>query len=263
MAFEERLSLLLSKAHDDYNEMVRTANFMDGDVEELAGTIMAARQLLTHMESSLSECYSDVEALLFYDRPLTAACEKFKENGDFLWDGRIEYFDRFVQDTKQHIAEVLEQWDALPMDEMERAENYRAMAQQIASHQQEKKARLLQREHWQNEYFGKLENDYSNCQEYLKRYEEIRGKPNSEYEAVITILYRHLKEFDRFTDKQLHAMGQLEEPLTTTYLSLACFADKATDKEALDRIILGIANARTKILAHKQKMQEQIDELER
>jgi hypothetical protein len=56
MAFEERLSLLLSKAYDDYNEMVRTANFMDGDVEELSEKITTARKLLEHMESSLSGC---------------------------------------------------------------------------------------------------------------------------------------------------------------------------------------------------------------
>jgi hypothetical protein len=243
--------------------MVRTANFMDGDVEELSEKITTARKLLEHMESSLSGCYSDVEALLFYDKPLTAACEQIKENGGSMWDGLIEYFDRFVLDTKQHIGEILAQWDALPLDEMERAENYRAMVQQITSYQQEEEPRLIQREYWQSEYDDNLTKDYENCQEYLKRYEEIRGKPNSEYEAVITILYRHMKAFDRFTDEQIHAMGQMEEPLTTTYLSLACFADKATDRETLDRIILGMANARTKILAHKQKMQEQIDELER
>lgn len=263
MAFEERLSLLLSKAHDDYNEMVRTANFMDGDVEELAGTITAARQLLTHMESSLSECYSDVEALLFYDKPLTAACEQIKENGGSLWDGLIEYFDRFVLDTKQHIGEVLAQWDALPINEMERAENYRAMVQQITSYQQEEEPRLIQREYWQSEYDDKLKNDYADCQEYLKRYEEIRGKPNIEFEHLITVLYQHMKEFNRFTDTQLQAMSRLDDPLTSTYRCLVCFGDKATDKETLDRIILGMANARTTILAQKQKMQEQTDELER
>ena len=263
MAFEERLSLLLSKAHDDYNEMVRTANFMDGDVEELAEMITTARQLLTHMESSLSGCYSDVEALLFYGRPLTAACEPIKENGGCLWDGLIEYCDRFILDTKQHIGEVLAQWDALPMDEMERAENYRAMVQRITSYQQEEEPRLIQREYWQSEYDDKLKNDYADCQEYLKRYEEIRGKPNIEFEHLITVLYQHMKEFNRFTDTQLQAMSRLDDPLTSTYRCLVCFGEKATDKETLDRIILGMANARTTILAQKQKMQEQTDELER
>lgn len=263
MAFEERLSLLLSKAHEDYNEMVRTANFMDGDVEELSERITIAKKLLEHMESSLSGCYSDVEALLFYDRPLTAACEQIKENGASLWDGLIEYFDRFVLDTKQHIGEVLAQWDALPINEMTRAEDYRAMVQQITSYQQEEEQRLIQREHWQNEYDDKLKNDYADCQEYLKRYEEIRGKPNIEFEHLITVLHQHMKEFNSFTDTQLQAMSRLDDPLTSTYHCLVCFGDKATDKETLDRIILGMANARTTILAQKQKMQEQTDELER
>jgi len=263
MAFEERLSLLLSEAHDDYNEMVRTANFMDGDVEELSERITIARKLLEHMESSLSGCYSDVEALLFYDRPLTAACEQIKENGASLWDGLIEYFDRFVLDTKQHIGEVLAQWDALPINEMTRAEDYRAMVQQITSYQQEEEPRLIQREYWQSEYDDKLTKDYADCQEYLKRYEEIRGKPNTEFEHLITVLHQHMKEFNSFTDTQLQAMSRLDDPLTSTYRCLVCFGDKATDRETLDRIILGMANARTKILAHEQKKQEQTDELER
>lgn len=263
MAFEERLSLLLSEAHDDYNEMVRTANFMDGDVEELSERITIARKLLEHMESSLSGCYSDVETLLFYDRPLTAACEQIKENGGSLWDGLIEYFDRFVLDTKQHIGEVLAQWDALPINEMTRAEDYRAMIQQITSYQQEGEQRLIQREYWRNEYDDNLAKDYADCQEYLKRYEDIRGEPNTEFEHLITVLYQHMKEFNRFTDTQLQAMSRLDDPLTSTYRCLVCFGEKATDKETLDRIILGMANARTTILAQKQKMQEQTDELER
>lgn len=263
MAFEERYSLLLSKAHDDYNEMVQNANFMDGDLEELSETITVARQILTYMESSLSERYSDVEALLFYDRPLTAASRQFRENGVSLWNELARPFDCFIQDTKQHIAKILEQWDALHMDEMARAEDYRAMERQISSYNQENEERLLQRERWQEEYHNNLERDFSTCQEYLKRYEEIRGKPNTAFETAITALHQRMLEFDGFTDRQLQAISRSEEPLTYAYRCLSCFADGDTRPETLDRVILGVAKAQAAMLNHEEAKQEQDNDLER
>ncbi len=263
MAFEERLSLLLSKVHEDYNEIVRNANFMDGDVEELAEKIMGAKLLMNHMESSFSECHSDVEALLFYDKPLTAILEQFHENQVSLWADLTPDLDGFLQETKRHITEVLEKWDALPMDEMKKAEDYRAMEQQIAEYHRENEERLLQRERWQNDYYENLEWDYSSCQEYLKRYEEIRGEPNNAFATLITVLYQRMKEFDSYTDAQLQAMSRLEDPLTSVYRYVVFITDKEPDIDTIDRVILAMANVRESFIAHNQKMQEQDNELER
>lgn len=261
MAFEERLSLLLSKARDDYNEIVRTAHFWDGDIAGLAERITMTGQILTHMASSLSECYSDVEALLFYDRPLTAAYEQFKENGVSLWDGLMEPFDRFLLDTKQHIAEILEQWDELPMDEMARAEDYRTMEQQISNYYQENGAMLLERDRWQEKYHQNLERNFADCQEHLKHSKEIGGISNISFEAAITLLYNRMVEFDGFSNRQLQAMSQLNEPLTSVYECWTCFANQEIYRDILDCIILGTADAKAEFLDHVQ--QEQDNELER
>lgn len=265
MAFEERYDLLLSRVHEEYNSMVRNSNFMDGDVEKLAENITVAKALLTAIElPTFAQAPSDVETLLFYENPLTAACEWFRENAVSLWKGLSLPFDGFLRDTRSHIAEILEQWNALPMDEMARAEDYQAMEQKIEAYQQENEGRILQRECWQEEYHENLERDFSSCQEYLRRYEEIHNTPNSELERVMTALYYRMLEFDDFTDNQLHAISKMSEPITAVYRCLACVIGKnGTEKEILDQAILETANAQMKIMCHTQKAMEQDDELER
>nr|WP_314464474.1 hypothetical protein [uncultured Clostridium sp.] len=264
MAFEERYLLLLSRVHDEYNEMVQNANFMDGDVEKLAEDITVAKTLQNAIElPSFSEAYSDVETLLFYEKPLTAACEQFRENRLSLWNGLSAPFDSFLRDTRHHITEILNQWTALPMDEMARAEDYRTMDQKIGEYYQENEERLLKRERWLETYHDNIERDLLECQKYLKRYEEIRGEPNIAFENVVSDLHKRMLAFDDFTDRQLQAVSQIEEPLTYAYRCLSCLEDGDTRTEILDRIILGMAKAQTAMLKHEETKQEQDYDLER
>lgn len=136
MAFDDRLAFLQSKVQDEYRDLVRNANFSDGNVEAMAEKITVSRWLTTYISENMADSPADVEALLFYKKPLTAMYEHFCENDIQLWEGLTEPLNDFIQDTKQHIHEVMALWDALPLNEMERAEVYIAMNKQIESYQE-------------------------------------------------------------------------------------------------------------------------------
>ncbi|MEG0018987.1 MAG: hypothetical protein RR728_00445 [Oscillospiraceae bacterium] len=131
MAFDDRLAKLRSKVQEEYNDLVVNANFLEGDVEALSEKITVSRWLTTYISESMSDSPTDVEALLFYENPLAAAFEHFRENDTQLWEGLTEPINGFIQDTKQHIEEVMAMWNALPLNEMERAEVFLAMTKQI------------------------------------------------------------------------------------------------------------------------------------
>lgn len=140
MAFEDRLERLCKKATEDYREILQGADFLGlstDDVEEVAEKITVAKWLHCYMITSMSESPTDVEALLFYDRPVTAAFEYFCENNIGMLYGIIEPINDFIQDTKHHIQEVMDMWNALPINEMERIEVYMDMNRQIAAYEEQ------------------------------------------------------------------------------------------------------------------------------
>lgn len=131
MAFDDRLAMLRYRVQEEYNQLAENANFTDGDVEALAEKITVSRWLATYISESMTDSPTDVEALLFYEKPLATAYEHFCENDTQLWEGLTEPINGFIQDTKQHIEEVMAMWNALPLNEMERAEVFLAMTKQI------------------------------------------------------------------------------------------------------------------------------------
>lgn len=135
MAFDDRLAWLQSKVEDEYSDLVLNANYLDGDAEALAEKITVSRWLTTYISESMAGSPENVEALLFYEKPLAAIYEHFCENDTQLWEGLTEPINGFIQDTKNHIQEVMAMWNALPLNEMERAEAYMAMSRQIESYQ--------------------------------------------------------------------------------------------------------------------------------
>lgn len=141
MAFKKRLELLLQKAQKDYAAILFKSNQYEDDVrtvEAMAEEITVTKAILSYMQTSLEENPSDVAALLFYDRPLTAFYEDFKEKDIPLWGGLLEPLDSFITSTKHHIHEVLNQWDKIPLDEVAKAEDFVQMEKQIEQYDSER-----------------------------------------------------------------------------------------------------------------------------
>ena len=109
MEQEERLALLLSRARTDYAQILADMDFNKETVEEQAERLTLAKAFLTCMETTLMDCASDVEALLFYEQPVTAMVDGFHTDCKPLWNDLMESFDRLIQGTKRHITELLEQ----------------------------------------------------------------------------------------------------------------------------------------------------------
>ena len=109
MEQEERLQLLLNRARKDYAKILADTDLNSGNVEEQAERLTLAKAFLTCMETTLTDCAYDVEALLFYEQPVTALVNGFQERCIPLWDSLMEPFNDLIQETKQHITELLEQ----------------------------------------------------------------------------------------------------------------------------------------------------------
>lgn len=109
MEQEERMVMLLHRARMDYAQILAEVDFSQGKMEEQAERLALAKAFLTCMETTLTDCAFDVEALLFYEKPVTALVNGFHTECRPLWNNLMEPFDHLIQETKRHITEMLEQ----------------------------------------------------------------------------------------------------------------------------------------------------------
>lgn len=108
MCFEERLKMLKTRVVGEYHDMLTNSNFLDGDVEELSLKISISKTVADVILNDLEQCYTDVEAILFYDKPLTAFYDKFTSEERNLLNGLLVDLDDFIVASKCHMEEIVE-----------------------------------------------------------------------------------------------------------------------------------------------------------
>lgn len=108
MGFDERLKLLKSRVADEYHDMLTNSNFLDGDVEELSLKISLSKTVADVILNDLEQSYTDVEAILFYDKPLKAFYDKFVAEERSLLNGLIVDLDDFIMASKHHMDKIVE-----------------------------------------------------------------------------------------------------------------------------------------------------------
>ena len=142
MDFQERMDLLMKRAEEEYGKLLKDADFSDENMLKEAGRIASIDMIYRNLEGLLAGSPTDVEAMLFYDRPLEAFYNSLREQDQMLLNGMVEALNGFLTDTRKHIYEVWVQGEPALAEEMRKAQEFFAMEQEI-ERQAEKEEREM------------------------------------------------------------------------------------------------------------------------
>ena len=131
MDFQERMDLLMKRAEEEYGKLLKDADFSDENLLKEARLIAAMDMIYRNLEGFLTGSPTDVETMLFYDRPLEAFYGCLQEQDLVLLNGVVEALNEFLTDTRKHIYEVWVQGEPAPTEEMRKAQEFFAMEQEI------------------------------------------------------------------------------------------------------------------------------------
>lgn len=96
----------MERAEEEYEELLKNADFSDKNLLKEARRIAAMDMIYRNLEGFLAGSPTDVEAMLFYDRPLEAFYDSLQEQDLLLLNGVVEALNGFLTDTRRHIYEV-------------------------------------------------------------------------------------------------------------------------------------------------------------
>ena len=244
MAFEERLGILMERAKEEYDQVIKNADFSGENFVEEAKWVASIDLIYQNLDIFLKGCPMDVETMLFYDRPLAAFCERFPEKELLLLGEMNEALFSFLEDTRGYIHELCEQWKEAPLEELGKAQAFLTMERKIEELEEIEEREKMVRKQLQKEYHSNIENDYAGCLEYLKHYKELKGCVDAVFEENIRTIRARMMIFDGMTTEQLRAMAAKDEPLSAVYGCLLRNSEgELQNTEKIDAAILLIAGA--------------------
>lgn len=141
MDFQERMEQLMERAEEEYGKLLKNADLSDENLLKEARRIAAMDMIYRNLEGFLAGSPTDVETMLFYDRPLEAFYGSLQEQDLLLINGVVEALNGFLTDTRRHIYEIWMQGEPAPAEELRKAQEFFAMEQEI-----EKEAEKEERE---------------------------------------------------------------------------------------------------------------------
>ncbi len=131
MDFQERMGLLMKRAEKEYERLLKDADFSDENLLKEAGRIASIDMIYRNLEGFLAGSPTDVETMLFYDRPLEAFYNSLQEQDSLLLNGVVEALNGFLTDSRKHIYEVWIQGEPVPAEELWKAQEFFARAKEI------------------------------------------------------------------------------------------------------------------------------------
>ena len=141
MDIQERMDVLMERAEEEYGKLLRNADLSDENLLKEARRIAAMDMIYRNLEGFLAGSPTDVETMLFYDRPLEAFYGSLQEQDLLLINGVVEVLNGFLTDTRRHIYGVWIQEEPASAEEIRKAQEFFAMEQEI-----EKEAEKEERE---------------------------------------------------------------------------------------------------------------------
>lgn len=239
MDFKERLGLLMKRAEEEYNQVLRNADFSGENFVEEARWVASIDMIYRNLDIFLLENPMDVETMLFYDQPLAAFCKSLPENGLMLLKDVNDALYSFLEDTRGYIHELCAQWKEAPLEELGKAQAFLKMERKIEELEEIEEQEKEIRKQLQEEYHTNIEYDYAGCLEYLKHYKELKGCADVVFEESIRAIRARMLLFDDMTTEQLRVMAAMDEPLSAVYGCFLRGPDRGLqDTEKIDAAIL-------------------------
>ncbi len=146
MDFQERMGLLMKRAEKEYERLLKDADFSDENLLKEAGRIASIDMIYRNLEGFLAGSPTDVETMLFYDRPLEAFYNSLQEQELLLLNGVVEALNGFLTDTRRHICEVWIQAEPAPAEEIQKAREFFAMEREIERQAEREERDMASRE---------------------------------------------------------------------------------------------------------------------
>lgn len=131
----------MKRVEEEYRKFLKNADFSDKNLLKEARRIAAMDMIYRNLEGFLAGSPTDVETMLFYDRPLEAFYNSLQEQDLLLLNGVVEALNEFLTDSRRHIYEVGIQGEPAPAEELRKAQEFFARAKEI-----EKEAEKEERE---------------------------------------------------------------------------------------------------------------------
>lgn len=131
----------MKRAEEEYRKLLKNADLSDKNLLKEARRIAAMDMIYRNLEGFLAGSPTDVETMLFYDRPLEAFYNSLQEQDLLLLNGVVEALNGFLTDSRKHIYEVWIQGEPVPAEELWKAQEFFAIEQEI-----EKEAEKEERE---------------------------------------------------------------------------------------------------------------------
>lgn len=135
------MELLMERAEEEYGKLLENADLSDENLLKEARRIAAMDMIYRNLEGFLAGSPTDVETMLFYDRPLEAFYNSLQDQDLLLINGVVEALNGFLTDTRRHIYGVWIQEEPAPAEELRKAQEFFAIEQEI-----EKEAEKEERE---------------------------------------------------------------------------------------------------------------------
>ncbi len=146
MDFQERMGLLMMRAEKEYERLLKDADFSDENLLKEAGRIASIDMIYRNLEGFLAGSPTDVETMLFYDRPLEAFYNSLQEQELLLLNGVVEALNGFLTDTRRHIYEVWIQGEPAPAEEIQKVREFFAMEREIERQAEREEREMASRE---------------------------------------------------------------------------------------------------------------------
>ena len=146
MDFQKRMDLLMKRADEEYEKLLKNADFSDKNLLKEARRIAAMDMIYRNLEGFLAGSPTDVETMLFYDRPLEAFYNSLQEQELLLLNGVMEALNGFLTDTRRHIYEVWIQGEPAPAEEIQKVREFFAMEREIERQAEREERDIASRE---------------------------------------------------------------------------------------------------------------------
>ena len=95
------MDVLMKRAEEEYGKLLENADLSDENLLKEAKRIAAMDMIYRNLEGLLAGSPTDVEAMLFYDRPLEAFYDSLQEQDLLLINGVVEALNGFLTDTRR------------------------------------------------------------------------------------------------------------------------------------------------------------------
>ena len=146
MDFQKRMDLLMKRADEEYEKLLKNADFSDKNLLKEARRIAAMDMIYRNLEGFLAGSPTDVETMLFYDRPLEAFYNSLQEQDSLLLNGVVEALNGFLTDSRKHIYEVWIQGEPAPAEEIQKVREFFAMEREIERQAEREERDMASRE---------------------------------------------------------------------------------------------------------------------